>query len=121
MLAFGIEDLEVLAVDLAERRLELGHELRAFGDRANTLDPLKRPRGEDEDVRLARNRLMPIDRPEAAHRGGDSLFHAGDLIETSHRRTWDLEREEGLHESASYRRVSRRGCERGTRRLTRPY
>src|SRR3989442_13501433 len=121
MLAFGIEDLEVLAVDLAERRLELGHELPAFRDPADALEHLKRPRGEDEDVRLARNRLMPIDRAEAAHRGGDSLFHARDLIETSHRRAWDLEREEVLHEVASYRRVRRRGCERGTRRLTRPY
>src|SRR3989442_947060 len=41
---------------------------------------------------------MPIDRAESAHGGGDSLFHARDLIETSHRRARDLEREEVLHE-----------------------
>lgn len=98
MRARGVEDLEILAAALAERRLEAGHELPSFGDPPQPLEHFHRPRGEDDDVRLARDSLMPVDRPQAAQRDGDPLFDALDLIETPHPGARDLEREEVLHE-----------------------
>src|SRR5947208_7866045 len=98
MRAFGVEDFEILATALAKCRLDHRDELPAFGNSAEALGHFHRPRGEDEDVRLARDGFMTVDRPEAAQRDRDPLLDDRDLVETPHHRAWDLEREEVLHD-----------------------